>query len=56
MGMGRRRCLTDAEHDAYSKYWRKQYCYLQIPGVIAKIKRSTHKRERREGKVWANSE
>ena len=37
------------EYDAYSK-WRKYYCYLQRPGVVKKIKRRTHKRERQEAK------
>lgn len=36
-----------AEQDAYTA-WRKFYCYLARPGVIKKIKRITHKRERRE--------
>lgn len=43
---------TGDEQDAYSKWGRKVYTYLSRPGVIKKIKRSTHKRERREEKHW----
>lgn len=38
------------EEDAYT-VWRKFYCYLARPGVVKKIKRATHKRERREGRA-----
>lgn len=41
---------TAAEQDAYTP-WRKYLCYLARPGVVNKIKRATHRRERREGKA-----
>lgn len=37
------------EQDAYTR-WRKVLIYLGRPGVVKKIKRRTHKRERQEGK------
>lgn len=37
------------EQDAYTK-WRHLLCYLGRAGVVKKIKRATHKRERREAK------
>lgn len=40
------------EQDAYSKWGRKMYVYLSRPGVVKRIKRGTHRRERREGKQW----
>jgi len=46
--MGRRRMVNAEEVDAYTG-WKKYYCYLTQSGVVAKIKRATHKRERREG-------
>lgn len=46
--MGRRQMFTGDEFNAYTS-WRKVYCYLQRAGVVKKIKRMTHKRERREG-------
>lgn len=39
------------EQDAYT-FARKFYCYLARPGMVKKIKRRTHKRERREAKGW----
>ena len=48
----RRRIVTASEQDAYTS-WRRAYCYLQRPGVVKKIKRMTHKRERREGRSSA---
>lgn len=48
-----KRTIKDgAESDAYSKWGRKYLCYLGRPGVVKKIKRFTHKRERREGRGW----
>lgn len=47
--MTRRPIVTWDEEDAYTP-WRRLYCYLQRPGVVKKIKRRTHKRERREWK------
>ncbi|GAA4175908.1 hypothetical protein GCM10022287_22210 [Gryllotalpicola koreensis] len=46
--MKRRRVNAD-EQDAYGP-WRKLLCYLDRPGVVKKIKRRTHKRERQEAK------
>ena len=43
-----RRTVNGDEVDAYG--YRKFYCYLQRAGVVRKIKRATHKRERQEGK------
>ena len=51
----KRRRVNGDEQDAYSQ-WRHLLCYLQRAGVVKKIKRSTHKRERREGKREARSE
>jgi len=45
--------VSGDENDAYSRWGRRAYLYLQRAGVVKKIKRSTHKRERREGKVEA---
>lgn len=39
------------EQDAYTK-WRKLYIYLSRAGAVKKIKKRTHKRERREGKRY----
>jgi hypothetical protein len=39
--------INGDEYDAYTQ-WRKYLCYLQRAGVVKKIKRRTHKRERRE--------
>lgn len=36
------------EQDAYTG-WRKRLAYLQRAGVVKKIKRRTHRRERRDG-------
>jgi hypothetical protein len=51
----KRRAVNGDEQDAYSQ-WRHLLCYLQRPGVVKKIKRATHKRERQEGKREARSE
>jgi hypothetical protein len=50
----KRRTVSADEVDAYSK-WRRVYYYLQRPGAVKKIKRRTHKRERRDGKAEARS-
>ena len=39
------------EQDAYTR-WRKWYTYLTRPGAVKKIKKETHRRERREAKQW----
>ena len=43
------------EQDAYTLA-RKFYCYLSRAGVVKKIKRRTHKRERREKQRWINEQ
>jgi hypothetical protein len=48
--------LTAAEQDAFSRYWRRYYCYLRRPGVVAGIKRQANKRERREAKTEIRQE
>lgn len=47
--MTRRRILHEEEHDVYTK-WRKLLYWTQRPGAVKKVKRRTHKRERREAK------
>lgn len=37
------------EQDAYTA-WRKLYIYLGRAGAVKKVKKRTHRRERREGK------
>jgi hypothetical protein len=51
----KRRSVGEAEDEAYSRT-RRILCYLQRAGVVKKIKRRTHKRERQEGKREARSE
>ena len=48
--MGRRAIVNGDEQDAYTQ-WRHLLCYLARPGVVKKVKRSTHKRERQEAKA-----
>lgn len=43
------------EQDAYTLA-RKFYCYLSRPGIVKKIKRRTHKRERQEAKAWIDEQ
>lgn len=43
--MGKRRMRSADEYDAFTR-WRKWYCYLARPGVVAKIKRGANQRER----------
>lgn len=43
----KRRVVSWYEQDAYTS-WRRLYCYLRRAGVTSKIKRDTHRRERRE--------
>ena len=42
-----RRITAGSEQDTYTN-WRHTLCYLQRPGIMKKIKRTTHKRERRD--------
>lgn len=44
-----RQVKTADEQDAYTG-WRHVLKYMDRPGVVKKIKRATHKRERREMK------
>lgn len=39
------------EEDVYTG-WRKLLCWTARPGAVKKVKRRTHKRERREAKHW----
>jgi len=48
-GMGRRKMVDGAEYDAYTA-WRHLLIYTGRAGVVKRIKRSTHKRERREAR------
>lgn len=50
-----RRIVGWAEDDAYSG-WRHVLCYTRRPGVRKKIKKLTHRRERREGKREAQTD
>jgi hypothetical protein len=43
------------EQDAYTK-WRKYLCSMSRAGAVKKIKRRTHKRERREIKMQIQKE
>ena len=45
-----RRIVTFDEQDAYTP-WRKYLCYLSRAGAVKKVKKRTHKRERREAKA-----
>ena len=47
VAMGRRAVITCAEQDAFTG-WRKVLCYIQRPGVVAKIKRGANRRERQQ--------
>lgn len=47
MSMGRRKMHGWPEYDAYTR-WRKVLCYMQNHSPRKKIKRVTHKRERRD--------
>jgi hypothetical protein len=42
---------TGEEQEAYTKA-RKFYAYLSRAGAVKKIKKVTHRRERREEKIW----
>jgi Zn/Cd-binding protein ZinT len=41
---------SDEETDVYGS-WRSIYCYLKRPGSTTQVKKRTHRRERREGKI-----
>jgi hypothetical protein len=53
--MGRRPVVNGDEQDVYTS-WRRVLCYVQKPGVVKAIKRSTHKRERREARRAIHTE
>lgn len=42
--------LDPGETDAFSRYWRRRLSYLMTPGVVKKIKRQSHKKDRQVGK------
>lgn len=46
----KRRRVGGEENDAYSRYWRHRIIYLGRAGVVKRIKRRTHQRERGEAK------
>lgn len=45
----KRRVVTWEEQDAYTR-WRHLLIYLGRAGAVKKVKRRTHRRERREGR------
>lgn len=49
----KRVCLTGDESDAHSRFVRRILCCFQRAGFAKKIKQSTNRRERREGKAEA---
>jgi hypothetical protein len=49
-----RRTKSYAEQDAYNKFWRKHIVWTR--GELRKIKKQTHKRERREGRSYTRNE
>lgn len=49
-----RQIKTSEEQDVYSK-WRKVLIWASRPGAVKKVKRRTHKRERREAKAELRS-
>jgi hypothetical protein len=53
--MGRRPIVNGDEQDAYTG-WRAVLCYTQRAGVVKAIKRTTHKRERREARAAIRTE
>lgn len=55
MTTAKRLIKTADEQDAYTR-WRKLYIYLGRAGAVKKIKRRTHRRERREGKQEARKQ
>lgn len=46
----KRRAVDGDEQDVYSA-WRKLLCWTQRPGATKKVKRRTHRRERREARA-----
>lgn len=49
VAMGRRAIVTASEQDAFTA-WRKVLCYIDRPGVVAKIKRGANKRDRQQAR------
>lgn len=47
---------TADEQDAYSRWGRKYLIWLSRAGVRKGIKKSTHRRERREAKQWIDEQ
>jgi hypothetical protein len=51
-----KRLIKDGdEQDAYTMA-RKFYTYLTRAGVVKRIKKRTHRRERRDSKQWINEQ
>jgi hypothetical protein len=48
--MSSRRVISAEEQDAYTR-WRDYVAYLRHAGNVKKIKRRTHRRERRKGRA-----
>lgn len=44
------------EQDAYGKWGRKYLIYISRRGVRKGIKKSTHRRERREADLWIDEQ
>lgn len=53
--MGRRPITGYDEQDVYTG-WRRLYCYTRKAGVVAYVKKKTHKRERREARAQIKKE
>jgi hypothetical protein len=49
-----RRIISPDEQDVYTS-WRALLCWTQRAGATKKVKRLTHRRERREGKAEARN-
>ena len=53
--MRKRIIKTGDEQDVYTG-WRKYLYWTARPGAVKKVKRRTHKRERREASQWIKEE
>lgn len=53
--MTRRRIVTGDEQDAYTR-WRRLLIWTSRPGAVKKVKRRTHRRERREAQTEINEQ
>lgn len=50
-----RRIVNGEEQDVYTG-WRKYLAWTSRPGAVKKVKRRTHKRERREARATISQE